>query len=113
MLCRVDCRHYIRALGFIGKLSTVNSHYYAILSAYLTAVSLWFAWLNVFVYFVSIFDADTSFSPAYLHDWSRELVYEFLRSKHMKGLKERYLLEQKHTLQILWVIPFIKLQNDA
>ena len=35
------------------------------------------------------------------------------RSKHMKGSKERYLLEQKHNLQMFGVIPFIKLQNDT
>ena len=27
--------------------------------------------------------------------------------------KERYLLEQKHNMQILGVIPFIKLQNET
>ena len=31
----------------------------------------------------------------------------------MKGSKERYLLEQKHNLQMFGVIPFIKLQNDT
>ena len=34
-------------------------------------------------------------------------------SKHIKGSKERYLLEQKHNLQIFGVIPFVKLQNDT
>ena len=31
----------------------------------------------------------------------------------MKGSKERYLLGQKHNLQIFGVIPFVKLQNDT
>ena len=31
--------------------------------------------------------------------------------KQIKGSKERYLLGQKHNLQIFGVIPFIKLQN--
>ena len=35
------------------------------------------------------------------------------RSKHMKGSKERYLLGQKHNLQIFGVILFVKLQNDT
>ena len=34
-------------------------------------------------------------------------------SKHIKGSKERYLVGQKHNLQIFEVIPFIKLQNDT
>ena len=34
------------------------------------------------------------------------------RSKHVEGLTERYLLGQKHNLQIFGVIPFVKLQND-
>ena len=33
-------------------------------------------------------------------------------SKHIKVSKERYLLEQKYSLQTSGVIPFIKLQND-
>ena len=36
-----------------------------------------------------------------------------IRSKHMKGSKECYLLEQKHTLQIFGVVPIIKLQNNT
>ena len=36
-----------------------------------------------------------------------------LRLKHIKGSKEHYLLGQKHNLQILGVIPFIKLQNNT
>ena len=35
------------------------------------------------------------------------------RSKHIKGSKERYLLGQKHTLQIFGKIPFVKLQNHT
>ena len=35
------------------------------------------------------------------------------RSKHIKDLKERYLLGQKHSLQMFGIIPFIKLQNDT
>ena len=31
--------------------------------------------------------------------------------EHIKGIKERYLLEQKHNLQIFGVIPFVKLPN--
>ena len=31
----------------------------------------------------------------------------------MKGSKERYLLGPKHSLQIVGVIPFVKLQNDT
>ena len=34
-------------------------------------------------------------------------------SKHIKGSKERYLLGQKHNIQIFGVIPFVKLQNDT
>ena len=34
------------------------------------------------------------------------------RAKRIKGSKERYLLGQKHNLQIFGVIPFVKLQND-
>ena len=32
---------------------------------------------------------------------------------HPKRSKERYLLGQKHNLQILGVVPFVKLQNDT
>ena len=32
---------------------------------------------------------------------------------HIKGSKERYLLGQKHNLQIFGVTPFVKLQNDT
>ena len=34
-------------------------------------------------------------------------------SKHVKDSKERYLLGQKHNLQIFDEIPFAKLQNDT
>ena len=34
-------------------------------------------------------------------------------SKHIKSSKERYLVGQKHNLQILGWIPFTKLQNDT
>ena len=33
------------------------------------------------------------------------------KSKHIKGSKERFLLGQKHNLQIVGVIPFIKLKT--
>ena len=39
-------------------------------------------------------------------------VLKKIKSKHIKGSKERYLLGQKHNLQIFGAIPFIKLQND-
>ena len=42
----------------------------------------------------------------HLHD-------QWERSKHIKGSKERYLLGQKHGLQIFRVIPLVKLQNDT
>ena len=51
-----------------------------------------------------------------LHGWKHRLAAADLHfrtttlSKHIKGSKERYLLEQNHNLQIFWVIPFIKLQ---
>ena len=34
-------------------------------------------------------------------------------SKHVKGSKERYLLEQNTSMRIFGVILFIKLQNDT
>ena len=37
---------------------------------------------------------------------------ELHRFTHKKGLKEGYLLGQKHSQQIFGLIPFIKLQND-
>ena len=35
------------------------------------------------------------------------------KSKRIKGSNERYLLGQKHSLHIFWVITFIKLLNDT
>ena len=35
----------------------------------------------------------------------------FIRSKHIKDSNERYLLGEKHNLQISRVVPFVKLQN--
>ena len=36
------------------------------------------------------------------------------RSKHIKGSKERlFIMTQTHNLQIVRVIPFVKLQNDT
>ena len=40
-------------------------------------------------------------------------VLKKFKSKHIKGSKERYLLGQKHNLQIFGVTPLIKLQNDT
>ena len=43
-----------------------------------------------------------------------KLLNLYNRSKHTKGLKERYLLGgEKHNLQIFGVIPLVKLQNDT
>ena len=35
------------------------------------------------------------------------------RSKHIKGSKERYLLEQKYNMRSFGDIPLIKLQSDT
>ena len=44
--------------------------------------------------------------------WCNLLIH-VVRSKHTKGLKECYLLGQKHNLQMFGVIPFVKLQYDT
>ena len=36
-----------------------------------------------------------------------------LRSKHIKSSSERYLLGQKHNVQIVGVIPVVKPQNGT
>ena len=43
----------------------------------------------------------------------KQILKNSKKSKYTKGSKERYLLGQKHNLQIFWVIPFLKLQNDT
>ena len=45
---------------------------------------------------------------------SFSIVCNNIRSKHVKGSKERlFIRTQTHDLQIFGVIPFVKLQNDT
>ena len=41
------------------------------------------------------------------------IIKKSIKSKHLKCSTERYLLEQKRSLQIFGVIPFVKLQTTV
>ena len=57
--------------------------------------------------------ASSNQRPVHTDQITPIINYSVLRSKHIKGSKEHYLLGQKHNLPNVGVIPFIKLQNET
>ena len=73
-----------------------------------------FRWWITFFCRLYIYIAHIKGDIGFLKDANRP-VYNIIcvRPKHIKSSKERCLLGQKHNLQIVGAIPFVKLQNDT